>query len=88
MNSNRQLRRHGSVSQDAAVAVGHVVGLAGSTTDEEVRRLWKQWNKDGLYILCSAEVMLKPATTFLKMTPFTQVVCVVSEAKQEIVGGV
>lgn len=32
----------------------------------------------GLYSLCSAELMLKPATTFSKKTPFTQVVCITS----------
>lgn len=42
----------------------------------------KQWSEDGLYILCSTELMLKPATTFSKMTPITQVVCIVCEARQ------
>lgn len=32
----------------------------------------------GFYSLRSAELMLKPATTFSKKTPFTQVVCITS----------
>lgn len=43
---------------------------------------WEQWSEDGLYILCSTELMLKPATTFSKMTPIAQVVCIVCEARQ------